>query len=382
MAIAYPFVEISLDRTGLQPVAQRAPGVLAVLGKSSSGTATKNDPVAVEDAAGAKGLFGSGTDLTQALNAAFLQNPAPSKIYGVKVDGNDWASALTAIEATDDVTFVALAGVPVKITGAATQNDPIVALKAHCEQQSAAGNKRIGVAAIDPGHTKKANYTADVIGRATGLKSSEGRMVLIAARGAEADGGGVAEVAAAAASAIAGQAPATSMVLKKIKGFQLPLATQFGPTEIKELSTDGIIPIIDPSLITGTSLHFAEGTTYTADETVKYIDVVRLLDDIEFRLKARLIGVIGDARITRTGLAAVIRRASAVLDQVQSSGGITSYSISIPVYEALLKPEATRTPGEAALINDSRADRLVDMTIVVVIGPAIHRLRVALKPRF
>jgi len=41
-----------------------------------------------------------------------------------------------------------------------------------------------------------------------------------------------------------------------------------------------------------------------------------------------------------------------------------------------------RSAGEAALIVDSRAQRLVDMTVIIVIGPAIHRLRVALQPRF
>lgn len=381
MALAFPFVDVSIDTSALQPVAQRAPGVLAVLGTSNAGAAAANAPTVVDDLAAAKAAFGDASSLTKALEAAFLQDPAPSKIYGVKLDADKWADALTALEAADDVTFVALAAAPATM-GAGDANAPLVALKAHCENMSAAGAKRIGVAAVDPAFARSATYAADVIAKVTPLKSGSSRMIMIAARGAVDGADAKAEVAAAAASAIAGLVPATSVVLKKIRGFSMPLAGQYTPGEVKALAADNIIPIIDPALITGTSLHFAEGTAYTSDAALLYIDIVRLLDDVEFKLKASLIGMIGDARITRGGLAAVIRRASGVLDQVRSSGAITGYTVSIPVYDALLKPEAARSAGEAKLIVDTRAQRLVDMTVVIVIGPAIHRLKVALQPRF
>jgi len=381
MAIAFPFVEVSINTAGLQPVAQRAPGVLAIVGESTAGSAPANAPLAVSDLADAIARFGAASPLTQALEAALLQDPAPAKIYGVKVASAQWANALTSLEAADDVTFVALASAPLR-TGASGVNDPLVALKAHCENQSAAGNKRIGVVAIDPTATRTPTYAASWIAAATPFKSSSSRIVMVAARGAVKTGGATAEVAAAAAAAIAGQAPATSIVLKKVRGFGMPLSSQFSPGEIKDFSNDGIIAIIDPALIVGESLHFAEGTAYTTDASLKYIDLVRLLDDVEFRLKASLIGMIGDARISRTGLAAVIRRASGVLDEVRTSGAITDYSVIVPVYDALLKPEAARSAGDETLITNTRADRLVDLTVVIVIGPAVHRLRVALQPRF
>lgn len=375
MAIAYPFVEVSIDTSALPSVTTRAPGVLAIVG-AGGGAAANNTPTLVDSFADAAAPFGAGNALSRALELAFQQDPAPSRIYGVKVDGTDFAAALAALEAVDDVTFVTLAGANVTVGGTDAQNAPITALKAHCDNQSAAGNKRIGVAAVDPASARSATYAADVIATTKPMKSGSGRMVMIAARGAQA------EVAAAAAAAIAGQAPATSLVLKKLRGVTMPLAGQYTPGEIKALSTDGIIPVIDPSLIVGDSLHFAEGTAYTTDATLKYIDLVRLLDDVEFKLKASLIGMIGDARITRSGLAAVIRRGEGVLEQVRTSGAITGYSIIIPVYDALAKPESARTPGEEALITQARADRLVDMTVIIVIGPAIHRLRVALQPHF
>lgn len=391
MAIAFPFVEVAIDTSGLQPEVQRAPGVLAIVGDTGgNGTAAANTPIEVAELSDAVPLFntldGNGvpapeSDLYKALKAAYLQDPRPSKIYAVKTQGGDWAAGLAALESADDVTFVALANAPVR-AGAAGVNDAVVALKAHVETQSADGNKRIGVATIDPGIVRSDTYGDDVIALATPFKGSVPRMTMIAARGAIDDNGDAAEVAAAAASAIAGQPPATSVVLKKIRGFRMPLAGQFSPGEIKKLSTDSIIPIIDPALVAGESLHFAEGTLYTTDAAQKYIDIVRLLDDVEFRLKAGLIGLIGDARITRTGLARVIRKGEGILGVVQTTGAITGFNFTIPVYNALLKPEAARTATETQVVFTARSERLVDMYVTIVIGPAIHRLKIALQPKF
>lgn len=391
MAIAFPFVEVAIDTSGLQPEAQRAPGVLAIVGSTGGdGTAADNDPFEIAELSDAVALFnsldGNGvpnpeTDLYKALKAAFLQDPRPAKIYGVKLNGADWAAALQSLEAADDVTFVALAAAPVQ-AGAAGVNDAVTALKGHVEAQSADGNKRIGVTAIDPGIGKSDTYGDDMIALATPFKGSVPRMVMIAARGAIDDNDAAAEIAAAGASAIAGQAPATSVVLKKIRGFRMPLAGQYSPGEIMKLSNDGIIPVVDPALVVGESLHFAEATMYTTDASQKYIDIVRLLDDVEFRLKAGLIGLIGDARITKSGLASVIRKGEGILGVVQNTGAITGFSFVIPVYNALLKPEAARSATETQIIFTARSERLVDMFVTIVIGPAIHRLKIALQPKF
>jgi len=388
MAIAFPFIEVAIDTSGLQPEAQRAPGVLAIVGSTAGkGTAPVNDPVIVSDLESVVTLFndvdGNGqpapeSNLYKALKAAFLQDPRPSKIYAVKISGTNWAAGLAALESTDDVTFVTVATEVIK----AGANAPIVALKSHCDLQSAAGNKRIGVAAIDPAIAKSDTYPATVIGHATSLKDATPRLVVIAARGAQTADGSTAQVAAACASAIAGFAPATSVVLKDVTGFTMPLVSQFSAGEITALSEDGIIPVIDPALVVGESLHFAEGTLYTSDASQKYIDIVRLLDDVEFRLKAGLIGMIGDARITRGGLADITRKAEGILGVVKATGAITGFSIHIPVLNALMKASAARSAVDTQLVFTARSERLVDMTVVIVIGPAIHRLKIALQPQF
>jgi hypothetical protein len=48
------------------------------------------------------------TPLSRSLKLAMLQDPTPSKIYGVRV-GTDYAAALASLEGVDDVTFVSLA---------------------------------------------------------------------------------------------------------------------------------------------------------------------------------------------------------------------------------------------------------------------------------
>ena len=89
------------------------------------------------------------------------------------------------------------------------------------------------------GRAKSATYVADAAGAVAALKSSTSRMVMIAARGATGD------AATAAMAAIAGYEPHISTVLKKVRGISMPLESQYGPTEIKGLSEQEMVPIID-----------------------------------------------------------------------------------------------------------------------------------------
>src|SRR3712207_1897398 len=115
---AFPFVDVIIDTSGLQPTAERSPGVIAVVGASGAGAAAANSPVHVATLDEAKTAFtdpggnaaAQRPELFKSLEVAFLQNPAPSKIYGVKVAAGDYRAALTSLEAADDVTMVSLAG--------------------------------------------------------------------------------------------------------------------------------------------------------------------------------------------------------------------------------------------------------------------------------
>jgi hypothetical protein len=381
VAAAFPFIEVRIDTSGLVPVAERAPGVIAVVGKSPNGAnggqAPVNVPLRVDSIAQAAELFAkvnagvvAETPLYRSLRLAMLQDPRPSKIYGVRVNADDYAAALASLEAADDVTFVALAE-EVAVGAAA-----LTALKNHVETMSAQGQKRLGVAMIDPARQKSPTYVADAVAAVNGLKSDSSRMVLLAARGA------VGDVAVAGMAAMAAYEPHISLVLKKIRGVSMPTASQYSPSEITGLSEAGINPIIDPELIVGESLHFAEGRTFTTDASLLYVDIVRTLDDIDFRLKAGLIGSVGDARITRSGMNLVRLRTEGILGPLLRRAVIAGFEVDVPVLNILSLPETAWTETDRTIVATARANRTVDMFVSITYGPAVHRLKVTLAPKF
>lgn len=385
LPVAFPFVEVKIDTSGLQPVAQRSPGVIAVVGKTpanaAGGAAEVNTPHVVNTLDDVNTLFAqtvgdtlNKTTLSKSLELAMLQDPKPSKIYGVRVSGDNYAAALSSLEAADDVTFVALADETT--VGAADPATNLMALKAHVEAMSAQGQKRIGVAMVDPTVDKTPTYAADTLAAVDTLKSSVSRMIMVAARGATED------VAVASMAAIAGYAPHISVVLKKIVGVTMPTEKQYSPSEIIALSEGNVIPIIDPALIVGESLHFAEGRLFTTDASLLYIDVQRELDKIDFALQAGLINSIGNVRITKFGMTALKSRMEGILGPLKRNQEIADFSVEIPVLSILMLPEASRTVTEQAIVVTARQTRLVDVFVNVTYGPAVHRLKVNLALKF
>jgi hypothetical protein len=315
------------------------------------------------------------TTLYNSLAIAFLQDPQPSKIYGVRVQADDYTAALQSLEAVDDVTFVTLANeTAVGVAGPPATS--LVALKAHCENMSAQGRKRIGVAMVDPSIGKSPTYATNIDQGVSLVRSDLSRMVMIAARGATTD------AATAAAATIAGYPPQASTVLKAVNGVTIPDGLAYSPGEIKALSELEIIPLIKSTLIVGEQLRFAEGRTYTTNASLLYIDIVRVLDDIDFRLKAGLIGAVGDARITKAGLTQVKVRTDGILAPLVSSAVIDDYSITIPVLSILQTPQSTWSAGDTNVVTTARANRWVDMYVSVTYGPAMHHLKVTLAPKF
>jgi hypothetical protein len=381
---AYPFIEVKIDTSGLQPIATRSPGVIAVVG-IGAGTNPTNTAIEIDttgDAAGFAAVVNNvptPNALYNSLLLALLQDPKPSKIYGVKTAGNagtDWDAALGALDAVDDVDFVSLANI--------TDVTLLGKVKTHAENNSANGQKRIAVGMIDPTTAKSATYVTDVTTAAQPLLSSVSRMVLVGLRGAVQNAASV-DIATAAMAAIAGYPPQTSIVLKQIRGFDnlgIAQSLLYSSSEIKQLSEAGIIPLIRPSLIVGGGFYFGEGRTFTTDAQLLYVDIVRVLDDIDFRLKAGLIGLIGDARITRAGLTTVKTRIDGILGPLVRSAEIDEFQVQIPVLDILSLPDSARSATENALVATARQNRAVDVIVTVTYGPAVHRLLVTLNVTF
>ena len=381
---AYPFVEVRLNLAGLKPIAQRAPGVVAVVGTASAGSS--NNPTEVGDSAEVKSTFGATGSLQSSLNIALGQSPRPSKIYGVRVavDGNnvpDYVTALSSIEGVDDITMVSLASEPALGTQA---NPRLLALLSHVESTSADGNRRMGFAMVDPQIAKAqtGGYPAKVNTDYGSLKTDKSRMVLIAARGAVDPNGQTPDVATAAMAAVAGYQPHISAVLKQVGGFSIPPAARFNGTEVKALSANNMIPVLDPAMISGEGLFLGEGRCYTTKEELLYVDLVRTLDQIEFELKAGLIGSIGDARITKAGMMGIRLRTEAILGLIQRREMIDGFKVGIPVLDALLIPETARSGVDKQVITLARQTRQVEMNVEITYGPAVHNLIVNLSPVF
>jgi hypothetical protein len=383
---AFPYIDVKIDTTGLKPVAQRATGVIAVVGNTTKGSAAINKPLVVSTASDAANFFAmdagdanpTATPLYESLLLAMLQDPGPSKIYGVRVDSGKYADALASLEAVDDVTFVSLAGeATVGVAAAGANPDTgLVALKDHVEKMSSQGHKRMGVAMVDPTHAKSNTYVTDIVTAVTPIESSVSRMILVAARGFSGD------AATAAMAAIAGYDPQISMVLKPVLGVTIPPESQYSPSEIKGLSEANINPLISPSLIVGGGFYFGEGRCFTTDASKLYIDIVRVLDDLDFRLKAGLIGRIGDSRITKAGITQVKLAVEGILGPLVRSNEIADFDVNIPLLGILAVPESTLAPADLNLLQTARANRNVDLLIDVVYGPAIHHLAVTLALTF
>lgn len=372
---AFPFIEVKIVAPP-PPLAQRSPGVVAIVGKAG-GSEDVNTPVRIETLEDAVTRF-SPSELYNSIVIAFKQDPRPSKIYGVKVNAEEYAAALSGLEAADDVTMVSLANEQTigAVAAGASPATGLQALKAHVENMSAQGQRRLGFAMVDPTHAKSPTYVADIVAEVDPLKSTTSRMVMIAARGSTVD------VATAAMAAVAGLPVHHSIVLKKMRGVTMPLAEQYSPSEIKGLSEADITPIIDPALITGESLHFADGRLFTSDASLLHVDLIRTLDQIEFELRAGLIGLIGDARITKPGMTLLKTQVDGILGPLLRAAVIDAYQIEIPVLDILTIPEPARTTTDNSILTNARANRTVDLVVTITYGPAVSRLLVTLVAKF
>jgi hypothetical protein len=367
MAIRYIRVKPVADF--FTPV-DRPTGNLAIVG-SAAGAAPANAAVEVTDPTDTA-PFGANTDLTKAIALAYAQQPGPTLIYGVRLDGTTAAvdNALKVVEGLE-AQFVLLANMALDSTSGGA-NGAITKLATHVATVSSTGQdgrERMGVAMLVKGATNAAVVT--------GTLASE-RMIYIAHKSDQ-------DAAAAVAGTIAGYPVHVSLLLKQV-------FIQTDPFTAAEIETingqepdvnsppagQGVNWLVDPALIPGRGVYLGEGYTGNPGGK-KFIDIVRVIDDVTFKLKARLINSIGSVRITRSGLRALSVQMEVVLDPLVQDGVIDRYEITIPVLLLLDKDPATLTQTQLAQIKKARDDRLVQVLILVTYAGAIHRIAITLK---
>ncbi|WP_460060550.1 hypothetical protein [Streptomyces sp. YKOK-I1] len=330
--------------------------------------ARPNTPIAFTDPGEARRRVPG--DLGEAIALAFAQTPGPTLVYGVRTAaGPGWQAALDAV-APLDAQFVVLANIALDGTTGAP-GGPVHLLAGHVSAVSnkgGDGKERMGVAML----TRDATATTVV----SGALAHE-RMVYIAHKSDQ-------DTAAAVAGVIAGYEPHVSIVLKPVNITGEP----FTPTQIATINGDetfasgpagnGVNWLVDPSLIPGRGVYMGEG--YTGDPGgKKYIDIVRTVDDVSFRLKAQLIKTIGNLRVSRSGLRTLEAQMEAVLQPLVQNEVIEGFTITAPLKVLLDKDPNTLTEAELHRINDAQAQRVVEVLVSVDYAGAIHRLSITLK---
>lgn len=357
--------------------AVRAFGNIAVVGRVTppspppSDLAQNHVPIVFSDPAEARRRAPG--ELGEAIALAFAQSPGPTLVTGVRVDSTtpDWGAGLDAV-ATSDVQLVMLANTPLTTaTGAA--GAPLARLVEHVTSVSNTGGdglERIGVAMLAKG-------SADPSVVAGTLASD--RMVYIAHKSDQ-------DAAAAVAGTIAGYQPHVSLLLKPVNITSPSFtATQIDSLNGSETLTSGpagkgVNWLTSPSLIPGQGVFMGEG--YTGGSGAgqkKFIDITRTVDDVSFRLKAQLIKTIGNVRISRSGLRALIAQMEAVLTPLVDAEVLEGFELVVPLLTLLDKDPATLTAAELAQINNAQAQRLVQVLAAVEYAGAIHRISITMK---
>jgi len=353
--------------------ATRSFGDIAVIGSApAAATGPVNTPIAVTnpDSVADKSNPGGKDkpiddpawfqgDLGNSVRLAFAQTPGPTTVYAVRLSAgaNALADALATV-AKMDVQLVTMANKPLENTAASKAD--IEALASHVNTVSNTGGdgkERIGVAMLKKGGVDPGVVTAGM---------SINRMVLVA-HNSDAD------AAAAVAGTIAGYEPHISLLLKQVN---ISLDTLFSDSEIDAFNAARINWLTDPTLLPGKGLYMGEA--YTLSAQMPYIDIIRTIDDISFRLKASLIQSIGNLRISRSGLRALVSQMTAVLEPLRQREVIEGYTVFLPALVLLDKDPVKLTDAELAQINAIQNARTVDSVVTVDYAGAIHRLNITL----
>lgn len=299
-------------------------------------------------------------DLGDSVNMLFKQSPGPSKVYAVRADVTDTTVLGTALDAVAklNVQLVTLANTPL---GVADQNKPqISALSDHVVQVSQSGGdgkERMGIAMLNKGFVDTAAIS--------GLTNA--RMVMVAHNSDE-------DAAAAFTGTIAGYEPHISILLKAVN---IDMPEMLSDSDIDSLNTEGINWLTRPDVMPGMGIY--AGEAYTLDQvSMPYIDIVRTIDDVSFRLKARLIVAIGKLRVSRAGLKDLASMMAGVLEPLRMREVIEGWDIIIPVSIMLDKDPNSLTDVELQMISNAQNTRTVEATITVDYAGAIHRLNIKL----
>ncbi len=357
------FVNITVDTSGLYPVAARDNGTLAIVGVGDTAVSGSPVPVKLTSYAEVDSLYQEESDLALALKIAFANGAAAIWAVDTKVNKTLDAieDALATLE-TKDVQIVVIANT------IETDSDTYIST-ALTNHVASSMTDRIGVFMLDSGEDVDTMPTAI----STMKSSGNNRMVAIAHNSSV-------DVAAAVGGVLASLNAWESVVNKPLVG--VSNASDFTTTQMSAFVSAQVNFIFDPLYLAGTTNVLRTGYTLgTAAEGINYIDVRRTIDDISYKLKAGLTNpnVIGNLRINRSGIAELISYITGIMQPCVNSNEIDSFDIDIPLASVLAKDIDERTETEAAMLTTARTSRTVTGSVIVEYSGAIHTLNLTLN---
>ncbi len=349
------FVNITVSTTGLYITSTRDYGTVAIVG---DGDTTGTDPVLIGTVSEAVSSFGTST-LGAGVKAALLNGAA--KVWAVDsgtVTLTSIKEALGKIEGYD-VQVVALAGI-VETADNAFISD---ALANHV---TSAATDRIGVFQLAKGESATTMPTA-----IAGLLTANSSRLFGIAHNSDND------VACSVAGLISGLKVDQSPLTKPIEGVVQTVG--FSRTQTSALELAQINVLGKPTYnISNSPVLLSAFTLGSSASGINYIDTRRVIDDLSYKLKANLTNpnLIGEVKINKSGLATLLNRLSGLMQNCVNSGEIDSYSISIPVLNALSKEESSRSDAEKTLITTSRTTRTVSGQVAVIYSGVLHLINI------
>lgn len=357
------FVNITVDTSGLYPVASRDNGTLAIVGVGDTSVSGSMVPVKLTSYAEVDTLFPDDSALALAIKSSFANGAAAVWAVDTKV-----AKTLDAIEdaletlETKDVQIVVIADT------VETDSDTYIST-ALANHVISSMTDRVGVFMLASGEDVDTMPTSI----STMKTAGNNRMIAIAHNSDD-------DVAAAVGGILATIKPWESVVNKAISG--VANATDFTTTQMTAFNNAQINFIFDPLYLAGTTNVLRTGYTLgTAAEGINYIDVRRTIDDISYKLKSGLTNpnVIGNLRINRAGIAELIGYITGIMQPCVNSGEIDSFDINIPLAAILAKDIDERTDSEAATLTAARTSRTVSGSVIIEYSGAIHTLNLTLN---
>jgi hypothetical protein len=430
------FVTVTIDTSALFSPAQRAYGNLGIAGYGMSGSLTeakvfeKQSDVETEYGAasaiakaaslafqnGAKTIYAIRATATAATQQLFNGDDS-TKIFSLNLSADGWpergsvdveVDSVAQVEGTDydvdygngDIIFVTapatgtsnitvdfnvisstnletalgiLLDSPVQLVVGAMMFDPalLTEIKDHVVAASASGFERMGIAMLPNGNSSGTVETVAVVGTG-GALTNQDRMICFGHATLE-------DVAAACAGLIAKYEPWVSIILKPTSG--IVKERDLTSTEETALLTLQVNPIVDVVLIPGSGLYTGEGFTLSGDATKLYIDVMRVIDDITFRLKSGLTNpnTIGTLKINAEGLRTLRGQIRGIMAPRVKAGEIDSFEVEVPLLPIATIPASERTTEQQTELNNAKASRTVEVDVSIEYSGAIHSISINLK---